>query len=51
VDPRWELPLAPGSEWPQRGRTLVATLCFEQHGRVSYVTRGSLERALACDAV
>jgi len=47
VDPRWELPLAPGSEWPLRGRTPVATLCFEQHGRVSYVTRESLERALA----
>jgi len=51
VDPRWELPLAPGSEWPLRGRTPVATLCFEHHGRVSYVTRGSLERALACAAV
>jgi len=47
VDPRWELPLAAGSEWSLRGRTLVATLCFEQHGRVSYVTRGSLERALS----
>jgi hypothetical protein len=47
VDPRWELPLAPGSEWPLRGRTPVATLCFEQQGRVSYVTRESLERALA----
>jgi hypothetical protein len=47
VDPRWELPLAPGSEWPLRGRTPVASLCFEQHGRVSYVTRGSLARALA----
>jgi hypothetical protein len=50
VDPRWELPLAPGSEWLLRGRTPIARLCFEQHGRVSYVTRGSLERALAGDA-
>ena len=47
VDPRWELPLAPGNEWPLRGRILAATLRFEQHGRVSYVTRGSLERALS----
>lgn len=30
-----------------RGRTPVAHLCFEHHERVSYVTRGSLERALA----
>jgi len=51
VDPRWELPLAPGSEWSLRGRTLVASLCFEHHQRVSYVTRGSLERSLACSAV
>jgi hypothetical protein len=51
VDPRWELPLAPGNEWPLRGRIPVATLCFEQHGRVSYVTRGSLARALARAAV
>jgi hypothetical protein len=50
VDPRWELPLAPGSEWSLRGRTLVASLCFEHHQRVSYVTRGSLERSLACSA-
>ncbi len=33
--------------WVGRGRTPVAGLCFEHHERVSYVSRGSLERALA----
>jgi hypothetical protein len=46
VDPRWEMP-APGSGWAVRGRTPVAGLRFEHHERVSYVTRGSLARALA----
>ena len=47
VDPIWELPVAPGSGWSVRGRTPVAHLRFERHERVSYVTRGSLGRALA----
>jgi hypothetical protein len=51
LDPRWELPLAPGSEWLPRGRIPVTALCFEHHERVSYVTRGSLERALSSAAV
>ena len=51
VDPKWELPLGPTSEWSLRGRTLVTNLCFEHHERVSYVTRGSLERSLASATV
>ena len=47
ADPRWELPLSPESEWSLRGRAPVASLRFEHHERVSYVHRGSLERALA----
>ncbi len=47
VDPRWELPLAPVNDWSLRGRVPAASLRFEHHERVSYVTRGSLERALA----
>jgi hypothetical protein len=50
VDPRWELPLDPGSEWSLRGRIPVTALRFERHERVSYVTRGSLERALSSAA-
>jgi len=50
-DPCFELPLGPRSEWSLRGRTPVATLRFEHHERVSYVTRESLERSLACAAV
>ena len=46
-DPVFELPLGPGGEWSLRGRTPVATLRFEHHERVSYVTRESLERSLA----
>ena len=49
-EPCFELPLGPRSEWSLRGRTPVATLCFEHHERVSYVTRESLERSLACAA-
>ena len=47
VAPCWELPLGRCSEWSLRGRALVGTLRFEHHERVSYVERGSLERALA----
>jgi hypothetical protein len=47
VDPRWELPLLSGAGWTSRGRTPVAGLRFERHERVSYVSRRSLERALA----
>jgi len=47
VDPRWELPVVPASGWSLCGRAPVAALRFEHHARVSYVTRGSLERALA----
>ena len=46
-EPCFELPLGPRSEWSLRGRTPVATLRFEHHERVSYVTRRSLERSLA----
>jgi hypothetical protein len=51
ADPRWELPIAPGSGWSVRGQSPVTHLRFEHHGRVSYVTRGSLERALARTAL
>ena len=47
ADAKWELPLLPGAGWVDRGRTAVAGLRFEHHERVSYVSRGSLERALA----
>ena len=50
-EPCFELPLGPRSEWSLRGRTPVATLCFEHHERVTYVTRESLERSLAFAAV
>lgn len=46
-EPCFELPLGPRSEWSLRGRIPIAALRFEHHERVSYVTRGSLERALA----
>ncbi len=46
-DPRWELPVGDGSGWSVRGRAPVGALRFEHHERVSYVERGSLERALA----
>jgi len=46
-DPRWELPVGAGSGWSVRGRAPVGALRFEHHERVSYVERGSLERALA----
>jgi hypothetical protein len=47
TDPRWEIPVVPGGDWSLRGRAPVAALRFEHHERVSYVSRGSLERALA----
>jgi hypothetical protein len=50
-EPCFELPLGPRSEWSVRGRTPVATLRFEHHERVSYVTRRSLERSLASAGV
>jgi hypothetical protein len=47
ADPRFELPVSETGGWSLRGRTPVAQLRFEQHERVSYVTRRSLEQALA----
>jgi len=41
------LPPATRSEWSLRGRVPAADLRFEHHERVSYVTRGSLERSLS----
>ncbi|HXK09723.1 MAG TPA: hypothetical protein VMT70_08780 [Vicinamibacteria bacterium] len=46
-EPCFELPLGPRSEWRLRGRTSAATLRFEHHRRVTYVTSRSLERSLA----
>jgi hypothetical protein len=46
IEPCFELPLGRTSDWSLRGRTPVATLRFEHHQRVSYVTRESLERSL-----
>ena len=50
VEPPWGLPLAPGNDWSLHGQAPVASLRFEHHERVSYVTRGSLERALQAGA-
>ncbi|HUL79854.1 MAG TPA: hypothetical protein VL691_21495 [Vicinamibacteria bacterium] len=50
-EPCFELPLGPRSEWRLRGRTPAATLLFEHHRRVTYVTRRSLERSLASAGV
>jgi hypothetical protein len=50
-EPCFELPIGSRSEWSVRGRIPVATLRFEQHERVSYVTRQSLERSLASAGV
>ena len=47
ADPRVELPVAETGGWSLRGRTPVAQLRFEHRQRVSYVTRASLEGALA----
>ncbi len=51
VDPQWDLPLTPGSEWLLRCRIPIAALTFEHHERVAYVTRGSLVRALSSTAM
>jgi hypothetical protein len=40
-----------GGEWSLRGRVPAADLRFEHHERVSYVTRGSLERSLSAAGV
>jgi len=50
-EPCFELPIGPRTEWSLRGRTPVATLLFEHHERVTYVTRESLERSLATAGV
>lgn len=47
TDARFEMPASASGEWSLRGRAPAAGLCFERHERVSYVTRRSLERALA----
>lgn len=46
ADPRWALPIAEGDGWSLCGHAPVGLLAFEHHGRVSYVRRRSLERAL-----
>jgi hypothetical protein len=43
--------ITPGGEWSLRGRVPAAGLRFEHHERVSYVTRGSLERSLSAAGV
>jgi hypothetical protein len=50
-EPCFELPFGSRSEWSLRARVPAATLRFEQHERVSYVTRRSLERSLASAGV
>jgi hypothetical protein len=40
-----------GGGWSLRGRVPAADLRFEHHERVSYVTRGSLERSLSAAGV
>jgi hypothetical protein len=47
TDARFELPVAPTGGWALCGQTPVSELRFEHHERVSYVTRRSLEQALA----
>ena len=47
TDARFELPVTPTGGWALRGEAPVSELRFEHHERVSYVTRRSLERALA----
>jgi hypothetical protein len=47
IEPCFELPVGPRSEWSLRGLVPVGTLRFEHHERVCYVTRRSLERSLA----
>jgi hypothetical protein len=50
-DPCFQLPVGACTEWSLRGRTPIATLRFEHHERVSYVTRSSLERSLTSPGV
>jgi hypothetical protein len=47
ADPRWALPIGDRDGWSCCGQVPVASLCFERHGRVSYVSRRSLNQALA----
>jgi hypothetical protein len=51
IEPCFELPIGPRSEWSLRGRVPVSTLRFEHHERVCYVTRRSLECSLASAGV
>jgi hypothetical protein len=51
IYPFYDLPPATRSEWSLRGRVPVDDLRFEHHERVSYVTRGSLERSLSAAGV
>jgi hypothetical protein len=46
ADARWEVPRGRAHAWTPRGRAEAADLRIERHGRVSYVTRRSLGRAL-----
>ena len=51
-EPLYSLPPAtPPSGWSLRGRVPVDDLRFEHHERVTYVTRGSLERSLSAAGV
>jgi hypothetical protein len=50
-EPCYALPPAIPSGWPLRGRVPVDDLRFEHHERVTYVTRGSLERSLSTAGV
>ena len=50
ADARWALPIGERDGWSLCGRAPVRVLGFEHHGRVSYVRRRSLERALAAAA-
>jgi hypothetical protein len=47
ADARFALPIAESDGWSLSGRSPVGLLRFERHGRVSYVSRRSLDRALA----
>ena len=51
IEPCFELPVGPRSEWSLRGRVPVGTLRFEHHERVCYLTRRSLSRSLASAGV
>jgi len=47
ADARWALPIGEGDGWSLSGHAPVSLLAFERHGRVDYVLRRSLRRALA----